>query len=299
VLLLGDSFVEAKQVPEEQGVSSRLATLLNGPGRPPVEILNSGVSGWGPANEYLYLRTEGLAFEPDLVIVSFYVGNDISNNYPRSEREQRSLHEPAFSLTADGQLEQLAWTPRSVREGDASDALREHSLLFRAFETGVLDKLRYPLAGSDVEVNPRRLAIYQTRESPALSAAWQIVDALLGAIQAEVDRAGARMMLVIVPSKWQVHREDWQAFLKQNNLQQDDSWDLDRPNKRLMKIAERRGIPTLDLLPTLRAAASDGTRLYFPIDIHFTAEGHAVAARAMSEYIQAAGLPPVSGSAQR
>ena len=44
-----------------------------------------GVSGYGTASEYLWYRDVGRAFHPDIVLLSFYPGNDVRNNSPTLE----------------------------------------------------------------------------------------------------------------------------------------------------------------------------------------------------------------------
>lgn len=286
-LLLGDSFIEAKQVAEADTVAARLARATGG------EYLNSGTFDWGPVQQYLYLSHEGVRFRPDLVIQFFYVGNDVADNAPRSRGELRRLGFPAAGVDDDtGELELLPWTPSPTTTSDrVSKALGGTFATYRAYETGVLDKVR------SAEMNPypmerHLLDLFREREPASLATAWRVVDALLGTIQAEGARVGAPTLLVVVPTKWQVHDDDWRAFLKHHDRGLDDGWDLERPNRRLARLAEARGIPVLDLQPALRAAAAEGKRLYFAVDTHWTAEGHAVAARELERYLSERRLLP-------
>src|SRR5687768_9218558 len=117
VLLLGDSFVEAKQVAEAQTVAGRLWSSSS-PGLADTEWLNSGTFDWGPVQQYLYLQHEGYRFRPDLVIQFFYVGNDVADNFPRSERDRRRLGYPAARLDDDGNLQLLPWTSSPLATND-------------------------------------------------------------------------------------------------------------------------------------------------------------------------------------
>jgi hypothetical protein len=80
IVVLGDSFVEAIQVPLEDTFFRRLerdlATML----KRPVEVIAIGASGWGQAHELFALDKEGLTYSPDLVIAEFLAGNDIRDN---------------------------------------------------------------------------------------------------------------------------------------------------------------------------------------------------------------------------
>ena len=272
VLLLGDSFVEGRQVSENECLAARLDALLDRSGRSTVEVLNAGVDGWSPVEEYLYLREEGLDFSPDLVVLALYVGNDVGS----AGQRQEYLREPH---------------PVERELGDViADPFRERSMLFRVLETGVVDKLRYEQGGQTPRVRPRRLAIYNTEQTQALTQGWRVVESVLERYKREANGGGARAMLLIIPSKWQVHAEDWAAFIEENDIDDEGDWDLEQPNERLVRIARRHELPVLDLLPKLREAAEDGKRLYYREDVHWTPEGHAVAADALDEYIRQSGL---------
>src|SRR4051812_25159 len=41
-----------------------------------IEALNAGVDGWTTLNELAWLKAEGLRYEPDLIVLMFYTGND-------------------------------------------------------------------------------------------------------------------------------------------------------------------------------------------------------------------------------
>ena len=83
VAVLGDSFIEAFQVPDEQTFCAQLELRLQDS---PVltdrrvEVLNFGVSGYGTAQELLMLRHYVWQYQPDLVLLAFFPGNDLRNN---------------------------------------------------------------------------------------------------------------------------------------------------------------------------------------------------------------------------
>jgi lysophospholipase L1-like esterase len=81
ILMLGDSFTIGYEVRAESTFASVLERSLRARGYT-VEVLNAGVSGFGTAEEYLYLVREGLKYHPDVVVVTFWI-NDLIDN-PRS-----------------------------------------------------------------------------------------------------------------------------------------------------------------------------------------------------------------------
>lgn len=81
ILGLGDSFAFGWGVPLEATFFKRLEGLLNG-SRPGVvhEVINAGIPGFG-TYEALHLMTSvGPDYQPDLVLLAFYEGNDYLNN---------------------------------------------------------------------------------------------------------------------------------------------------------------------------------------------------------------------------
>lgn len=78
IVSLGDSFTIGYEVEREQCFSSVLEARLRAAGID-VEVLNCGVSGFGTAEECIYLERELLKYEPDLVLVSFFE-NDLDDN---------------------------------------------------------------------------------------------------------------------------------------------------------------------------------------------------------------------------
>src|SRR6185436_12017198 len=78
VLVLGDSFIEALQVPFEESFSSLLQQDLGSQMAGRVEVINASVSGWGTDDELKYLTSYGRQWQPDLILVAMTLYNDIS-----------------------------------------------------------------------------------------------------------------------------------------------------------------------------------------------------------------------------
>ena len=76
----------------EDTYASQLASLL-ATLRPNqrVEVINAGVSAWGSDQALLWYRNEGAKYEPDLVILGFFPGNDFLIRELRAWTLQQSL----------------------------------------------------------------------------------------------------------------------------------------------------------------------------------------------------------------
>ena len=67
ILLLGDSLTEALQVRKEASFADLLEQRLNGNktnNEPELQVINSGTSGYGTDNEFLFFRHEGRRYQP-------------------------------------------------------------------------------------------------------------------------------------------------------------------------------------------------------------------------------------------
>ena len=71
ILVLGGSFTWGYGVADGENYTDVLETLLDRGNGDSYEVLNTGVSGWGTDQEYLFLKNEGFDFEPDLVVAAF------------------------------------------------------------------------------------------------------------------------------------------------------------------------------------------------------------------------------------
>ena len=88
IAVLGDSFTEGFQVTYDNLFTTilqqELAKCVSDDLR--VEVLNFGVSGFGTAREIFKYRKHARSYDPDLVLLMFYPGNDYRNNHPLLEQ---------------------------------------------------------------------------------------------------------------------------------------------------------------------------------------------------------------------
>ena len=81
VLMLGDSFTFGQGVHDEETFSWVLEDLLRAtPGYEDAEVLNSGTTASSNVSQIAYLKSDGLAYDPDLVVLNLYTGNDFDQN---------------------------------------------------------------------------------------------------------------------------------------------------------------------------------------------------------------------------
>jgi N-acetylglucosaminyldiphosphoundecaprenol N-acetyl-beta-D-mannosaminyltransferase len=116
ILALGDSFTMGYSVREEQTWAKILETRLG----PPWEVLNAGVPGYSTWQELAWLEEEGLALRPQIVLLGFFLGNDVADNagrrLPVEMRDGRlvaaGVRPLLLPLARNSHLYHLAWRAR-------------------------------------------------------------------------------------------------------------------------------------------------------------------------------------------
>ncbi|MGH7393408.1 MAG: GDSL-type esterase/lipase family protein [Candidatus Rokuibacteriota bacterium] len=302
VVLLGDSFIEALQVPFERSVTPLLEDRIrrvNGA----VEFINLGLSGFGTGRQYLMLREYGLRYQPDLVVL-FFVGNDISDNSRRLQGKPfvpYPLPAPNGSLARDerGQPRFSPFADRTSRLGAVATFLRNHSKGYRALREAIdssasLNGLLYRvgLMTTPPEQVNRPSAdnfgfyeIYRLNPTPVWAEAWALTEGMLVATRDLAAAHGARFAVVLVPSAWEVYPELWEGILRRIPAMRDVPMDLELPSRRLGAFLAAHRIPYVSLLTEFRARAGKLPLLYVAGDAHWTADGHRLAADLLAGHV--------------
>ena len=167
ILAVGDSFTMGYSVVEERTWVRLLGPLW--------EVLNAGVPGYSTWQELAWLEEEGWAFRPEIVLLGFFLGNDVADNarpdLPVELRDGR--------LIASGV--RTAWLP-----------LARHSDLFNL----AWRARRGRPAGED-----------------RVEAGWQATAGLIDRLARRCRERGVRLIVVIIPERGEEGRNRRMAAL--------------------------------------------------------------------------------------
>ena len=97
---------------------------------------------------------------------------------------------------------------------------------------------------------------------------------LVSELDADVNAAGAQLIVVVVPSFTQVYPELWARFTETHPLPAGKSWNRESPGRRIADFCSGRGLQVIDLLPGLERAARREPYLYYHWNGHWTPEGN-------------------------
>ena len=274
ILILGDSFTFGHGVGESEPYAARLQDLLAKKGRGRVsEVINAGfASGYSPDTYYLFCRLYCGALKPDLVLIGFFVGNDI-DGYPENElAESDSAGLPRRIVNTESHVDAKGYfVSRNTPLGYSIPILRQSHLFHLV--GGALQRLHEP--------SRRPLAIYAPGYSEDTRSAIRKTERLLLEIKHLLDREGIPLRIVLIPTFEQVYPERY-PFTR--------DVDLDKPQRIFSTFLRESGVGYFDLLPSMRAAMDKG--LYFPVDQHWTRHGHEFAAREIAKYLEVQQVVP-------
>lgn len=302
ILLLGDSFVQAVQVSEPETSHQVLEDLLNQQSQPRFEVLSGGVVNWGTNQQLIYYREQGRQFQPDLVLLLFYIGNDFLDNLPGNVMTVRGFncYAPYF-VVCQGRLQPqpLAYAPglSSLKNNCSPGRLALINSLGRLFQKSRLYRQIEPAL---VAYQPRQIfgqrypssfsALYFPASETELEQAWQATKATLAQLRREVEADGARFAVAIISPEIVVRLgvlspAEQQVILSGNPTLVEAQ--ADRPNRRLAEFLEQQNIPTIDLTPAMiEHLAAHQTPLYFLGEGHWTVEGNRIAAAILAGWLR-------------
>lgn len=277
VLVVGDSFTFGYGVEEADGYVRVMERALNRSVSPPAQTINAGVPAWWTDAYYLYLKTRGLALAPDVVVLGLFMGNDID------ARDARHAIWP--QVDADGLP--LAITSERVRidNGHRVRSKRRARWKIPILRNSHLFQLLYSSfknLGRLFSPKVQASTLYEASYSEETQAIIAKVQKLLLAMAADAHSANARFVVAMIPERRQVYVDEAAA---------NSALDYEKPHRLFAEFFSDNGIPYVDLLAPMRAAApASDEELYYLKDSHFTRAGYRVAGEAIARYLIETGL---------
>jgi hypothetical protein len=261
IAVLGDSYVEAGQVDEDEMLTQVMERELNACrafGDRKVEVLNFGVTGYGTAQELLLLDETVWAYSPDIVVIGFLTGNDLRNNTARLRRDAGRPYfvyrdsTLVYDDTFRGRYSALQAVKRDVGHV-LLDVSRVVQVIYRV--AGQAQKRR-AAATRKAEDTGLELGlddqIYLPPSDPAWQEAWQITEDLLKRIRDNVRQNGAKLLVASLSNAAQV---DPDSTRRRATMERIGASTLFYPDDRLQAFCEREGIPVFTLARPLQEFA--------------------------------------------
>lgn len=254
ILCLGDSLTFGNGVAMESTWPKQLEGLLNGTfNGVRYQTINAGVSAYDTWQEIGYLERHGIQFQPSVVIVGFYA-NDV---VPKPTVMPKTLSDR-------GSLQRQGWKAY-VSDEVAHVLKRSRTLLFMRDR---LDKLANLIRPSGFHSHKEAMLLGINDEF--VEAGWKEVERSFDRLVALGRKGKFQTMIVMFPM------EDQIAGTYGTQGYQD----------RLKNLAEKVGIPVVDLTASFHAAFKGFDSLFIPWDGHPNARAYGIAAREIQQAIE-------------
>jgi len=253
VVVLGDSYANGHGVELEETFSKVLEDMI---GKDNIEIINAGHKGYGPQEEIMYYRHEISNYQPDIVLMAIFMGNDI--------------HDVTLLNISDGKLVENGPLPKPGLQMRLRRwmARKSHTYVF-VLETFIKnDALRDLLIRWGFFMP--RWSPYFTKDPGAYQEDLDETIRLIRAFNQELEQDNTKLMILLIPTVEQAYEA------KQEMFEMTEGFDINLGNEEMMRFCEEEGLECLDLLSYFHESEQE---LYYEHDRHFTALAHDLTAR--------------------
>jgi hypothetical protein len=262
ILVVGDSFVEAIQVENDDTMNEKLIKKLVLDTKIQYDAINTGVAGWSPNQYYLQAKDELKKNKYRLGIVYIFAGNDFLDDFDTILRPRNTNEKPKFKIPLG--FNKVEWINNFFYPINNYLETRSHFfILFRKSFKVMLAKLGltpyyFPdIFSRSVNTENKKDAFYYAVNS--------IVELF--------ESYHTPLVFVLIPESYQVNKKIFNQYVSMFNISQLET-DLFQPNRiAFQTVSSMQGI-LLDPLDFLTEKHQQGEILYFPTDGHLNETGH-------------------------
>jgi hypothetical protein len=277
ILVLGDSFTVAHNVPQENSYPKILEGFLNKQSNKTYEVVNAGVGGWEPFQYAQYYFYYGKQLNPDLILIGFFVGNDTYNQYTEVSQTMtavngRLLHrekaESKFIKLKVFFYEKLHLARLILNKGII--ATNDNKKSFARKDCEDFTKFYIRLQRIRVKNHLKRRQHLYNRARNSIHQIYRI--------KKDADYSSIPLVVALIPDELQINPA-LQKVVVDDDMR--NRYDFKMPQPMLVEMFRDSDVGTIDLLP---AFIKDPRCLYLN-DTHWTSEGHKLAASIIYEEI--------------
>lgn len=257
------------------------------------EALNFGASGYGIGQSYLRLIIEGLRYQPDYVVLTYFAENDL---WETSSTSEWGVEKPYIYEKEDGNFCVSNVPPRRA-SGWPSD-----NLAFIAENKFNVKDLRFNLAGFEFDLANTQTAIYFKNRSinASLFSGWGgddsdalgAIEEYIGCVQSEPGPAlptlEAKIDLVvklILRIRETVEENGGEFFVATKPLEEDYRHNQQQPEYHaVLSALQQMGIKVIDVYSIAKGKSMAAEQLFINFG-HLSAAGNRLIAESIAELI--------------
>ena len=268
ILLLGDSMSMAEGVELEEIYLKRLESMFAAHQIGNIETINAAIRGYGNDQELILFNRIGKRFSPDIVILAFYVGNDIDDNW----------NGQLFVFRDKELVQQPASLDKSTKYRYYSIQAKGQNIFGYSFvmkHSHLANWLRITI-GKIIRARIYKDAYVQLTANDQLDdrKALNLTLAILDKCNQEIKKSGALPFIIILPS-----REDARVIRKGLEV------NIKRIDLILEQFLTSREITFLNLTHDIVRYQGDFESLWLEYG-HLSPQGHLLVAEALFDYLR-------------
>jgi lysophospholipase L1-like esterase len=292
ILFIGDSVTFGTGVEASRRFSDFIARAM----KENTEVINAGVPGWGNDQELIYFERAVGTINPDVVILTLTIANDVVNN-ALDHLFLGTAPKPRFIVTDDSldlvnNVGDVLQNP-ARRQGIRRLLRRSRFLLFVKRR---LDRLRHrpdtePFPGippgferGKTRSGYTHWSVFEEAYVPQIESAWRVTEAILSRFVAACKKNNAALIVFAFPLKMEID-EDWRGRILEHVNIDPAGLDFEKPYRRLSAFCSNHSVEYLYPLHEFEGAFRLRD-LYFDKDGHPNEYGHALAARMLLRRLQ-------------
>lgn len=260
VLIIGDAFSMPEGVNYECSYPALLEEKLKKTLKPRVvQVINGGVTGYGPVEQYSQLKELMPLFTPDVVVYQFFI-NEFSD----------------VAITPDEKLKNIGL--KESKESKYLNIIKHSQVLgrlnllktsFKEKITGIPAKWRY----SKSLLNYYRINEDKIYTEENINKVYYYLEEM----KKICEKFRSKFIIFFVPGAVAVSKpSDIDYFPWDQNLLNKELYDLERPLRILREISDQLKIPMIDLTQDLKKHPNQP--VYFQKSWHWNKEGHRIVA---------------------
>jgi lysophospholipase L1-like esterase len=295
ILLLGDSVTFGFPIKDEEVFARLLESGLKEKGINS-DVVNCAHSGYSTVLSYIRLRDECLAFDPDVVVLMFDLGDVWEDHQYQKNLKYSKTGEllAADSAIVDGRFSKWQW-------------LVDHSAIARWFNNkplvtyqriqilGLKEYLKAKLRGEraktaiarlkakeqskDIGRYDRFVLVRETSTKELVQPAWELSAKYLKMIKELLDKRGIAFVLGVYPYGMNVSPTEWGKGRRFWGFETGRVYDPGLARSLYREFSNKEGVMLVDTFDSfVKAAGKTSEPLFFDKDGHPTAAGHKVIA---------------------
>lgn len=334
ILTLGDSFLAGSQL---KRLDHRFPAVLQQALSDRVRCQVFATGGWGTDQQLFAFRQKGAPWQPDVVIVAFCANNDLANILSNShgpdtlkpyfvlgDDGQLSLFDtygtpleadaeaggarvgtPPQSYLLDYLRAHLLGTAGSRAADDADDdpefaAVDPRYRLWRGRDPELPESIfeLAPKLDWSPQLGVNSVTAYVHEDFPLNRYAWDLLEAILGQMRADVEAAGGELIMMLLPVTFRPQDARFIAGADfEHRFDTPDgpfTFRAAEPRDRLAAICARQGVrffdPTVQFIPYVVENDLLLECWPDPANRHFAERAHFILGQLLAKYLRAEGL---------